>query len=225
MTIAAETIRAFTAEELTQKSDNYPIVRLYKYSDPKSAVLSGVMAKAKTITRYAIVLRTQLIPERATAGPYRDSHYKILPAGSASLSTAGILGFPVLDCPPYGLGWRISPTAHVFSALDVALPRLEMPARERYFAALAAERAPSAEPEPEYAEDGEFFDEYESVMEEGETILRLAEETYGSTCTANALLAVDALLLSPGDQVFVSRGHRLGKGRRCRDSRVQLHGA
>ena len=162
------------------------------------------MAKAKTVTRYAIVLRTQFIPEGATTGPYRDIHYKILPSGSASLSTAGILGFPVLDCPPYGLGWRVCPTAHVFSALDVALPRLEMQARERYFAALAAERAPGAEAESDvpYADDGDFFD-YENVLEEGETVLQLAEETYGSTCTANALLAVDTLLLSPGDQAFV----------------------
>ena len=72
MAIIAETIRAFRAGEITQKSDTYPVVRIYKYRDPDSMPLSGVMAKAKTRTYYAIVLRTQFVPEGESTGPWKD---------------------------------------------------------------------------------------------------------------------------------------------------------
>ncbi len=102
------------------------------------------MAKAKTITAHAITLRVQLVPEGQSTGPWRDIYFKVLPAGSASLSTSGILGMPVLDRPPYGLGWKVADTTHVFEALGVALPRGEMAARERYFKALRAGKPKAA---------------------------------------------------------------------------------
>ena len=132
MAIIAETMRAYADSELTHESELYPIVRIYKYSDARSSPLSGVMAKAKTMTVHAIVLRTQFAPEGESTGPWRDIYYKILPAGQANLSTAGILGMPALDRPPYCLGWRVADTTHVFDALWVSLPRGEMAARERY---------------------------------------------------------------------------------------------
>ena len=136
MAVIAETLRAYSEGELTLQSELYPVVRIYKYSDAGSAPLSGVMAKAKTIIVHAITLRVQFVPEGQSTGPWRGIYFKVLPAGSASLSTAGILGMPVLDRPPYGLGWKVADTTHVFEALGVALPRGEMAARERYFKAL-----------------------------------------------------------------------------------------
>ncbi len=43
-----------------------------------------------------------------------------------------IIGFPVLDAEPYGLGWVVHPTVHTFSALKVSLPRLELERRSQY---------------------------------------------------------------------------------------------
>ena len=56
------------------------------------------------------------------------------------MSVGGILGMPVLDVQPYGLGWRVCPTVHVFDALGVSLARGELAARERYHAALEQDR-------------------------------------------------------------------------------------
>ena len=123
MAIIAETLRAFTSGELNQKSERYPIVKIYKYAD--KTPLSGVMAKASAATQYAVVLRTQFVPDGEVEGPYRDIYYKILPAGSTNMSVGGILGMPVLDVQPYGLGWRVCPTVHVFDALGVSLARGE----------------------------------------------------------------------------------------------------
>ena len=91
-------------------------------------------------TKYSIVLRTRFLEEGAQDGPYRDIHYKILPEGSSSLGMYGIVGFPVLDCPPYGLGHRCCDTVHACHALGVCLPRLELNARNRYMAAMAKSR-------------------------------------------------------------------------------------
>ena len=55
-------------------------------------------------------IRDRFVPEGQSTGPWRDIYFKVLPAGSASLSTAGILGMPVLDRPPYGLGWKVADT-------------------------------------------------------------------------------------------------------------------
>ena len=104
MAVIAETLRAYSEGELTLQSELYPVVRIYKYSDAGSAPLSGVMAKAKTIIVHAITLRVQFVPEGQSTGPWRDIYFKVLPAGSASLSTAGILGMPVLDRPPVRAG-------------------------------------------------------------------------------------------------------------------------
>ena len=54
MAIIAETLRAFSAGELTQDSERYPIVKIYKYADKIS--MSGVMATASAATQYAICL-------------------------------------------------------------------------------------------------------------------------------------------------------------------------
>ena len=46
-----------------------------------------------------------------------------------------IIGFPVLDAEPHGLGWVTQPTMHFFSALKVSLPRLELERRNQYIEA------------------------------------------------------------------------------------------
>ena len=41
----------------------------------------------------------------------------------------GLIGYPTLDTAPYGLDHHREETTHVFRALDVALPRLELTRR------------------------------------------------------------------------------------------------
>ena len=205
MAIIAETLRAFSAGELTQESERYPIVKIYKYADKIS--MSGVMATASAATQYAIVLRTQFVPEGEVEGPYRDIYYKILPAGSTNMSVGGILGMPVLDVQPYGLGWRVCPTVHVFDALGVSLARGELAARERYHAALEqdrlelrqeqARRRSRRQGEPDQSED-----EINELVEISHRHVEACRQHYGGT-TPNACIAVDHLLLSPGDQAVV----------------------
>jgi hypothetical protein len=187
MAVIAEVMRAFQEDGLKQDDELYPIVRIYKYSDAASSPLSGVMAKAKTVIVHAITLRIQFVPEGQTTGPWRDIYFKILPAGSASLSTAGILGMPVLDRPPYGLGWRVADTTHVFDALGVALPRGELAARERYFKALRQDKPKSVKYK------GKHEDE----------LFALAEQFYSRSSPPNACLSIDYLHLSPGDQAVI----------------------
>merc|ERR1712023_376548 len=173
MAVFGETMRAVTEDGLTHDSELYPIVRVYKYTSASKAPLSGVIAKAKTVTVHAISLRVQFVPEGETTGPWRDIYFKVLPAGSVNLSVAGILGMPVLDRPPYGLGWHTADTTHVFDALGVALPRLELAAREKYFKALR-ENKPKART-PEGRNEDELF--------------ALVEHYYGSSSPPNACLS------------------------------------
>ena len=86
---------------------------------------------------YAIILRAQFRPAHSTEdGPLKELYFKVLPTGSSSL-TAVVLGFPVLDVQPFGLEHQTCSQAHYFHALKVAVPRLELPARAAYRAALA----------------------------------------------------------------------------------------
>ena len=168
--------------------------------------MSGVMAKASAATQYAIVLRTQFVPDGEAEGPYRDIYYKILPAGSTNMSVGGILGMPALDVQPYGLGWRVCPTVHVFDALGVSLARGELAARERYHAALEYDRQElqkeRARSRSSAREPDHYADEINELVE--------ARQRHEETCRyyyigdkPSACVAVDHLLLSPGDQAVV----------------------
>ena len=50
---------------------------------------------------------------------------KVLPRGSANV-TGVLLGFPVLDLPPHGLGHQLTARSHYFAELGVYLPRGEL---------------------------------------------------------------------------------------------------
>ena len=54
----------------------------------------------------------------------RNVSFMVLPKGSCQ-NPGVILGFPMLDVEPHGLGWQMSPKGHTFTALRVSLPRLE----------------------------------------------------------------------------------------------------
>ena len=111
----------------------YPIVRLHKYRATRS--MDGVAAGRPLEIRYALVLRAEFVSVGKTEGPYRDLYFKILPKGSCSISGC-LVGFPVLDVRPYGLGHTTQFTTHCFEELGAALPRLELDRRGEHFASL-----------------------------------------------------------------------------------------
>ena len=133
---ALSKVRAGT---LRKEDPVYPIVRLERYTNVGD--LSGVAAHvSKPLTiRYGIVLRAEFVQAGGVSAaepagekqvhPQRNLYFKVLPSGSSNMD-GGILGYPTLDSAPHGLGHRREDTTHVFTALNVALPRLELSRRE-----------------------------------------------------------------------------------------------
>ncbi len=80
---------------------------------------------------YTVVLRTEFVPVGADVGPTRDLYFKVFPKGTCQVPGV-IIGFPVLDAAPYGLGLVTQPTVHTFSALEVSSPLLELERRNLY---------------------------------------------------------------------------------------------
>ena len=66
----------------------------------------------------------------------RDLYFKILPKGTCSIAGC-LVGFPVLDVRPYGLGHSVQYTTHCFEELGVALPRLELARRSDYLSVMS----------------------------------------------------------------------------------------
>ena len=54
---------------------------------------------------------------------------KVLPKGFSDFKGM-LLGFPVLDAVPFGLGLRTTEATHHFAALDAHTPRLELTRRK-----------------------------------------------------------------------------------------------
>ena len=127
----------------TEGSRNYPLVRLQRLV--KKPRIDGVAAGAPIEITYTVVLRTEFVPAGADSGPTKDLCFKVFPRGTCQVPGV-IIGFPVLDAEPYGLGWVTQPTMRFFSALRVSLPRLELERRNQYVEAkkLHYEHAPQA---------------------------------------------------------------------------------
>ena len=97
----------------------------------KKPRIDEVAAGAPFEITYTVVLRTEFVPTGADSGPTKDLYFKVFPKGTCQVPRV-IIGFPVLDAEPYGLGWVTQPTMHFFSALKVSLPRLELERRNQY---------------------------------------------------------------------------------------------
>ena len=59
----------------------------------------------------------------------KNLYFKVFPKGTCQVPGV-VIGFPVLDVEPKGLGWEVQPSVRVFKGLDVSLPRLELGRRE-----------------------------------------------------------------------------------------------
>ena len=104
----------------------YPIVPMHKYRTTRS--MDGVAAGKSLEIRYGIVLRAEFVGVGKTSGPTRDLYFKVLPKGSCNVAGC-LVGFPVLDVRPYGLGHSVQYSTHCIEELGVALPRLELTRR------------------------------------------------------------------------------------------------
>mgnify|MGYP003319152465 CR=1 FL=1 len=112
MSILSHAVQTFSDFDDPQ----YPIVRMHKYRSPRR--MDGVAAGKPLEIRYALVLRAEFVGVGKTEGPYRDLYFKILPKGSCSISGC-LVGFPVLDVRPYGLGHTTQFTTHCLSLIHI----------------------------------------------------------------------------------------------------------
>jgi len=130
--IISHALRQVEKGVYTQESPKYPVVRVQRFV--RRPRIDGVAAKAPIEVRYALVLNAEFVPVEAHEGPTKAMYFQVFPKGMCSVPGV-IVGFPALDCEPYGLGWVVHPTVHTFRSLQVSLPRLELVRREEYRAA------------------------------------------------------------------------------------------
>ena len=126
LAIIGYALKQIEAKKYDADSRTYPIVRLQRLV--KRPRIDGVAAKAPIEITYTVVLRAEFVPAGAYVGPTKDLYFEVFPKGTCQVPGV-IIGFPVLDADPYGLGWVIHPTVHIFTALKVSLPRLELERR------------------------------------------------------------------------------------------------
>ena len=117
----------------SKNDDCYPFVSLFKYE--VAPTVDGIAAGRPIEIRYAVTIRCEFVPVGEARGPFRNLYFKIFPKGTCNIPGC-IIGFPVLDSAPYGLGHRVYHTVHGFEELQVSLPRLELGRRNEYTAAL-----------------------------------------------------------------------------------------
>ena len=129
LAIIGYALKQIEAKRYSADSRAYPIVRLQCLV--KKPRIDGVAAGAPIEITYTVVLRAEFVPAGADSGPTKDLYFKVFPKGTCQVPGV-IIGFPVLDAEPYGLGLVVRPTVHTFSALKVSLPRLELERRNQY---------------------------------------------------------------------------------------------
>ena len=117
---------------MTREHRLYPITRLEKYTEPSN--VAGLGHGGPMATVYAVILRAEFVPVGCVsdadkgANPVRDIYFKVLSRGVGNVP-GGLLGFPVLDVEPFGMGHRVADATHYFSELDIHLPRGELSRR------------------------------------------------------------------------------------------------
>ena len=128
---------------LTDQDDLWPIRVLEKYSG--ASTMQGVgKGGGDMSTKYAVVLRAEFVGIGSESGAlenkFVDTYFKILPKGTSTVAGC-ILGFPLLDRAPHGLGHEVHDVGHYFrgkgSEMDVHLPRIELAERAESKVAIA----------------------------------------------------------------------------------------
>ena len=125
--LISKTLEGLNKGDIRREDRLYPITKMERYTRLTKVV--GVGSQSGMETRYALHLRAEFVPDGRHSGseefPIRDIYMKVLPKGSANV-TGVLLGFPVLDLPPHGLGHQLTARSHYFAELGVHLPRGEL---------------------------------------------------------------------------------------------------
>ncbi len=91
---------------MLRSDDRYPIITLEKY-EVESQLIGIQQTGQNMATKYGATLRVEFVPAGETSGagnwPTRDIYFKVLPKGLSDFKGL-LLGYPVLDAPPQGLG-------------------------------------------------------------------------------------------------------------------------
>ena len=186
--LVSRTLAALAQGEIKQEDRLYPITRMERYTRPTKVV--GVGSSSGMETRYALLLRAEFVPDGRHSGsqdyPIRDIYMKVLPKGTANVSGV-LLGFPVLDLPPHGLGHQLTERSHYFAELGVHLPRGELYRRSemrKEVDALASNR------------------EHDVTLATRDGYLLMAEalREWDSPC---AYSDADAFVLQPGEEAMI----------------------
>ena len=118
---------------LSENASNFPLISVEKYLNAGS--MAGITAAGGSISsEHSLVLKAEFVAEGKEPGDNNPIHvisFKVLPKGTSTVQGC-LLGTPVLDACPFGLGWRMTPTTHFFEKYNVHLPRLEAAARTTY---------------------------------------------------------------------------------------------
>ena len=117
-------LNAAAERGLTTDSSEWPLAGLERWPDAQGDVLAGTVSADNALKlRGLVYLRVTL---RDVSGTTQLYIFKLFILRKGSGRWPGLLlGAPVLDAPPLGLGHRATLCGHVLTALNMTLPRLE----------------------------------------------------------------------------------------------------
>ena len=116
--IIAHALERYRRGALDLDSDRWPVVQIHRFrTKPR---VDGISAGAAIEVSFAVTLRTEFVPVAKEEGPIKNLYFKVFPKGTCQVPGV-VIGFPVLDVEPKGLGWEVQPSVHVFRGLDVSL--------------------------------------------------------------------------------------------------------
>ena len=101
-----------------------------------------------------------------------------------------LVGFPVLDVPPFGLGWQTRQKSHYFSKLEVHLPRAELQRRVTF-----------CQERQQWIQDGYLSGPNDVPAQEA--CYAMSEAARNATEYCHALYEGPPLVLSPQEQAIV----------------------
>ena len=132
--IISHALKCVEKGKYSKEDDAYPIVKIHKYE--VAPTVDGIAAGSPLEIRYGLVIRCEFVSVGKDKGPFKNLYFKIFPRETCNIPGC-IVGFPVLDAMPNGLGHSVHHTVHAFEALGVSLPRLELGRKSDYTVALA----------------------------------------------------------------------------------------
>ena len=117
----------------TKHSDaDYPIKRIELLKDAEP--IMGLSAENTVEVKHVLVVSLEFRTHDDVPGPVQEVALKVFPKGSSSFPGI-ILSFPIMDVPPFGLGFRVCSNTFAFDGFGdkpVHLPRYDLARRHAY---------------------------------------------------------------------------------------------